>query len=112
MIMWITPVMGGLSKSSSYFGGGVVAGGLADLLGEVVGVVMEIFFSNVATGAAEPSDCSFVVVDGTSVHFRSDDCGIGGVIGMGDSSLVVCGGCPGHAIFGFFCIRTVPGMVV
>lgn len=91
---------------------GVVASGLANLLGELVRVVMEIFLGNGATSAAKPSDCSFVVVDGTGVRFRSDDCGVGGVIGMGDSSLVVCGDCPSHAVFGFFCIRAVPGMVV
>jgi hypothetical protein len=59
-----------------------VASGIADLLGELVGVVMAIFLGNGSTSAAKPSDCSFVVVDGTGVRFRSDDCGIGGMIGV------------------------------
>lgn len=53
----------------------MVVGGLADLLGEVVGVIVTIFLGNGAVGVAEPSDCSLNVI---GVRFHSEDYGIDG----------------------------------
>jgi hypothetical protein len=75
-------------------------------------VIVAIFLSIGAVGVPEPSDCSFAVVGGIGVCFHNEDYGIGGVISMGDGSLIVCVGCPGHVLFGFFCLRAVPSRVV
>jgi hypothetical protein len=69
VIIWFTPVNGGLVKLSSYFG---VVGGLVGLLGKVVGVEAAIFLGIGVVGVVDvvrPSDYSFDVVGVIGVRF-------------------------------------------
>lgn len=90
----------------------MVAGGLADLLGEAVGVIVTIFLGNGVVGVAEPLIVVLllwmVLVFASIVRIMV----LMGMVSMADGSLIICGGYPGHALFGFFCLRAVPGMVV